>query len=78
MRILLQHVATKRYFRSLGEWTDSAREAFDFQHSQRAIDFAAANRLEAVQLVIRFPDDDAVSVPLPIPTTTSAEISLVA
>ena len=78
MRILLQHVPTRRYFRSLEGWTANPIEAFDFQHSLQAIDFAAQNQLQDVQLVVRFPDDEAVAVPLPLPTVLPEEASLVA
>ena len=40
MKILLQHARTQLYFRGLGDWTANSHDAFDFQHSQKAIDFA--------------------------------------
>ncbi len=77
MRILLQNVTNKHYFRSINVWTYDPVEAYDFQHSLQAIDFAAKNQIEDVQLVVRFPDDEAVAVPLPIPVALPAEPVLV-
>ena len=56
MKILLQHSRTRLYFRGLGDWTANPQEAFDFQHSQRATDFAYQNRLSGVQIAVRFFD----------------------
>jgi hypothetical protein len=58
MRILLQHARTGLYLRSLGNWSSSPYEALDFQHSQRAIDFARSNQLTGVQIAVRFLDSD--------------------
>lgn len=58
MRILLQHTRTQLYVRSLGNWTANALEAFDFQHSQRAIDFAREHGLNAVQIAVKFIDSE--------------------
>jgi hypothetical protein len=70
MRILLQHVRTQLLLKSLGNWTANPYEAFDFEHSQRAIEFAEQNQLQGVQILVKFIDsqfDEAV--PLPSPTT---------
>jgi hypothetical protein len=56
MRILLQHVRTKLYFRGLGDWTANPSEGFDFQHSRRATEFAHQNGLSGVQIAVRFFD----------------------
>jgi hypothetical protein len=53
------------YFRSMGVWTVYAQVAFDFQHSQRAFEFAAKYGLTEVQLVVQFPDGDDEIVPVP-------------
>ena len=66
MRILLQHIRTQLFLKSLGNWTANPYEAFDFEHSQRAIDFAADNSLQGVQLLVKFIDsqfDEAVQLP---------------
>ena len=66
MKILLQHVRTQLYLRSLGNWTPNPGEACDFRHSQTAIDFARDHALPGVQIVIKLNscEDDAV-FPLP-------------
>jgi len=54
MKILLQHMRTNLYLRSLGSWTDNAEEAHDFKHSQRLLDFVYNNGLEGVQIAVKF------------------------
>lgn len=56
MKILLQHARTRLYFRGLGDWTSTPQDAFDFQHSQKAIDFAHKNGLTGVQIAVKFID----------------------
>ena len=66
MRILLQHARTGLYFQSLGEWTEHPQEAFDFQHSQKAIDYACKHSIIGVQIAVRFINGDREEVaPLP-------------
>ena len=66
MRILLQHCRTQLYLRSLGNWTTNPHDALDFQHSQRAIDFARQHDLPGVQIAIKFIDSQFDEVfPLP-------------
>ena len=62
MKILLQHARTRLYFRGLGDWTANPSEAFDFQHSRRATDFAHQNGLSGVQIAIRFFDSSSDEV----------------
>lgn len=66
MKILLQHVRSQLYLKSPGDWTANPFEAFDFQHSQKAIDFARDHDIEGVQIAVKFVDSqfDEV-VPLP-------------
>ena len=74
MKILLQHARTQLYVRSLGNWTTSTNEAFDFQHSQRAIDFARQHGLTAVQIAVKFVDSEFDEVfPIPAPATQPAQ-----
>jgi len=58
MRILLQHARTQLYQRGLGDWTANPYDAFDFQHSQKAIDFARDHRLSGVQIAVKFIDSE--------------------
>ena len=66
MRILLQHSRTGLYLRALGNWTSNFREAFDFGHSRKAIDFACLHCIVGVQIVVRF-DDSEVDEVIPLP-----------
>jgi len=66
MRILLQHARTGLYLRGLGDWTVNPYEAFDFQHSQKAIDYACKHGIIGVQIAVRFIDSECDEVvPLP-------------
>jgi hypothetical protein len=72
MRILLQHVRTQLFLKSLGNWTANPYEAFDFEHSQRAIEFAEQNQLNGVQILVKFIDsqfDEAVPLPTARPVS---------
>jgi aryl-alcohol dehydrogenase-like predicted oxidoreductase len=71
MKILLQHVRTQLFVRSLGNWTANPLEAYDFQHSQRAIDFARDHGLTAVQIAVKFVDAQFDEV-FPLPAATAA------
>jgi hypothetical protein len=74
MKILLQHVRTQLFVRSLGNWTSNPLEAYDFQHSQRAIDFARDHGLTAVQIAVKFVDAQFDEVfPLPAATTAAPQ-----
>jgi hypothetical protein len=76
MRILLQHVRTGLYLRGPGNWTANPFDALDFQHSQRAIDFACEHSLSGLQIAVRFIDAqfDEV-VPMPLPETHAQRLS---
>lgn len=58
MKILLQHARTQLYLRSLGNWTADPREAYNFQHSQRAIDFAREHSITGVEIAVKFLDSE--------------------
>ena len=76
MRILLQNARTKLYFSLPATWIDKPALAYDFRHSARALDFARANQLKEVQLVVRFEDsqwDNIVPVPLQVATLCPAD-----
>jgi len=70
MRILLQHARTGLYLQGLGKWTANPYDAFDFQHSQKAIDFACKHGIIGVQIAIRSVDSDCDEV-LPLPAVAS-------
>lgn len=66
MKILLQHIRTQLYLRSLGNWTANPLEGYDFQHSQRAIDFAREHALSGIQIAVKFTESQYDEVfPLP-------------
>lgn len=66
MKILLQHSRTQLYLRGLGDWTPDPNQAYDFGHSQRAIDFACEHYVAGVQIAVKFvdPEFDEI-IPLP-------------
>ena len=75
MRFLLQHARTQLYLRCLGNWTANPLEGHDFQHSQRAIDFAREHSISGVQVAAEVPEECCEAVvlftsPLGTPTTT--------
>jgi hypothetical protein len=66
MKILVRNSRTLKWFRRMDVWTENVVEAFDFQHSQRALDFIRKHNLRFVQLVVSFPDPSSdVTVRLP-------------
>ena len=71
MRILLKHTRTQLYLRGLGNWTMDPYEAHDFQHSQRAADFARENGLSGVQIAVKFLDTAGDEV-FPLPTAADS------
>ena len=54
MRILLQHKQTGLYFKDIESWARTSSEAMDFISSTAAIDFCVLNKLNDVQLVLKF------------------------
>ena len=71
MKILLQNSQTKLYFSLLGVWIANPNLAYDFRHSARALDFARANELSDVQLVVKFEDSQWENViPMPLQVAT--------
>ena len=75
MRILLQHVRNRLYFRRKGVWTSNLQAAYDFGDSEHAIEFAHNQNLNEVQLAVKFGDAHCDKVvPLPrrdLPSSTS-------
>ena len=54
MRILLQNKQTGHYFRDIDAWVRDWATAMDFVSSTAAIDFCVTNKLNDVQLVLKF------------------------
>lgn len=54
MRILLQHKQTGLYFKDIDSWVREASKAMDFVSSTAAIEFCVNNKLNDVQLVLKF------------------------
>ena len=57
MRILLQRKDTGLYFKDVDSWTGDTAEAMDFVSSTTALEFCAANKLDTVQVVLKFEDE---------------------
>jgi hypothetical protein len=72
VKILLQQTRTQLFLKGPSSWTANPYEAFDFEQSQRAIEYASNNQLQGLQIVVKFIDGqfDQV-VPLPDTCTTS-------
>jgi hypothetical protein len=76
MRILLQQLQTKRYFCRPELWSSRAEAAFDFGHSQKALEYIRKHQLNDVQLVVRFDDprwDEVFPMPVLIATLNSSK-----
>lgn len=56
MRVLLQQKNSGLFVRGDGVWTGNAAEAIDFFSSSQAIDYCVGRRLNGVQLVLKFDD----------------------
>ncbi|HLH56095.1 MAG TPA: hypothetical protein VKY92_21015 [Verrucomicrobiae bacterium] len=54
MRILLQHKKTGQYFRDIDSWVRDPGAAMDFLSSTTAIEFCVNNKIDDVQLVLKF------------------------
>ncbi len=56
MRIVLQNKLSGLYFKDIDAWVRDSSEAMDFVSSTAAIDFCVVNKLDAMQLVFKFED----------------------
>jgi hypothetical protein len=54
MRILLQQKQNGLYFRDIDSWVRASSDAMDFVSSTAAIDFCVTNKVNDVQLVLKF------------------------
>jgi len=57
MRILLQRKESGLYFKDVDSWTGDTVEAMDFVSSSTALEFCATNKLDMVQVVLKFEDE---------------------
>ena len=65
MRILVQQIETGLYFKAIDAWARSSQEAMDFVSSTAAIDFCVRNKLDGVQLVLKF-EEQKYELVLPV------------
>lgn len=65
MRILLQHKQTGLYFKDIDSWVRSGSAAMDFVSSSAAIEFCVTNKLNEVQLVLKF-EEQRYDIVLPM------------
>ena len=67
MKILLQQKESGLYFRDIGSWDPDPAQAMDFLSSTSAIDFCVANKINGVQLVLKF-EEQRYDIVLPVLT----------
>jgi hypothetical protein len=65
MRILLQQKESGLYFRDIDSWDPNPFEAMDFLSSTAAIDFCVANKINDIQLVLKF-DEQRYDIVMPV------------
>jgi hypothetical protein len=53
MKILLQNVLNRMYFRRPGVWTADSQAAHDFKHAEAVFDFVDKENMHDVQLVVK-------------------------
>jgi len=74
MRILVQRRDSGLYLEDINSWTPDSSAAMDFVSSTAALDFCAANKLEGVQLVLKFDAEKReIVLPAMIPQTTPGQ-----
>ncbi|HEY9508604.1 MAG TPA: hypothetical protein VIV82_01955 [Verrucomicrobiae bacterium] len=71
MRILIQQKDSGLYFKDIGAWTRNPLEAMDFLSSTGAIDFCVVNKINRVQLVLKF-EEQQYDIILPVLTRTGS------
>ena len=77
MRILLQQLHTKLYFCRSDLWSAHPDAAFDFGHSQKALEYVRQHELNNVQLVVRFEDprwDEVVPMTMVVATLSKSQL----
>jgi hypothetical protein len=70
MRILLQQKETGLYFKDVGSWAHAISQATNFPSSTAAIDFCVTNKLQGMQLVLKF-EEQKYDIVLPVATAST-------
>ncbi len=65
MKVLLQHINTRLFFKEMGAWTDDFTLAKEFANSLNAINFCHTNGLRDVHVLLKF-QQQRYDVSLPI------------
>ncbi len=65
MRIVLQQKDTGLYFKDIDAWVRASSDAMDFVSSTAAIDFCALNKLNGIQLVLKF-EEQKYDIVMPV------------
>ena len=65
VKVLLQNLKTKLFFKEPGNWTADVEIARDFPNSLNAINFCNANGLKEVQVLLKF-KQERYDVALPL------------
>jgi len=65
MKVLLQNLNTKLFFRQPAGWTEDIEKARDFPNSLNAINFCNTNGLKNVQVLLKF-NQQRYDVALPV------------
>lgn len=65
MKVVLQNLDTKLFFKGSRSWTSEVEKARDFPNSLNAINFCATNGLKRVQVILKF-TQERYDVALPI------------
>ena len=77
MKILLQNIHSKLYFCHLDVWTEHPLAAFNFRHSDQALEYVRRRNLKDVQLVVKFEDpqwDEIVPLPIVVARLSGASL----
>jgi hypothetical protein len=74
MRIVLQQREGNLYFKDIGAWTPDPSEAMDFVSSSAVVEFCELNKIDGVQVVLKFEDEKyEIVLPEAIPQRRAAE-----
>ena len=65
MKVLLRNTATRLYYVGNGEWTPDSRQARGFEQVEEAVLCHRAERLTAMEVVLRY-DDPQCDLVLPL------------